>query len=97
MRSARREFLQPGVFVEWLLLAIDPSVTQGFVERFRIGDGWLARSLLVDHEPNAFRAQVVFGQPLSEAARCLERLHFERFLDCHYLHPLWASSRALTW
>jgi hypothetical protein len=62
-RTAGRELLQPGYLVALFLLAVDPAVAEGFVERFGIGDGLPAGALLVEAQSDPGRFCVIRIQP----------------------------------
>src|ERR1700737_706245 len=80
---ARAEFLQPGRFVMGLFLAVDPSATERFIERFGVGHGCLARALLGNAEPDTARAGVMFREPFSPIAGGFERNDRQTWFQPH--------------
>ena len=62
---ARRELLRVAIGVYALDKAVDPSITQRFVERIVIRDGWFAGVLLVKDEPDLRLGCMMLREPCS--------------------------------
>src|SRR5262249_12236486 len=85
------------LFVVALFQAVDPSPAQGNVQRFRVGDRLFARRLLVDTDPEFFRARVIDGDPLLERSGGAEGLDGLRIDDDgrHYFaRRAWLAPRS---
>src|SRR5439155_5610409 len=62
--AARRESLPVGSLVAAAGLAVDPAVTERFVEGLVVGETrGLHRALLREHQPDAVRLGVMLAQP----------------------------------
>jgi len=60
------ESLPPRNLIMALLLTVDPSKAERFIQRFGIGDRGFSRVLLENTQPNPVGSAMVRGQPLAK-------------------------------
>ena len=60
------ESLPPREIIVALLLAVDPSMAERFIERFGVGDGGFSRVLLENTQPNPIGLAMIRRQPLTK-------------------------------
>jgi hypothetical protein len=49
-----------------LLLAVDPSITERFIQRFGVGDSRFSRGFFENMQPNSIAFTMIRGQPLAK-------------------------------
>jgi hypothetical protein len=59
-----------------LLLAVNPTETEGFVQCFCVGDGGFSRILFENAQPNAVGLAMICGQPFAEVRGGSKRKNF---------------------